>query len=277
MSTINCNGKLLDLSVPRIMGILNITTDSFYDGNRYRTDKQILDRVGQMLEEGADIIDIGAVSTRPGALIMNEEEEKNKLIPILKLLLSHFPDIIISVDTYRAGVAIKSIEEGASIVNDISGGGIDNSMFEAIISMNCPYILSHIKGIPENMQKDPMYDNIIKEMILYFSEKIKILREGGVKDIIIDPGLGFGKTIHNNYEIIKKMKYIDIFNLPILIGISRKSMLYKLLDITPSEALNATTVLNTLCLVSGAKILRVHDVKEANQAIKITQFIENIH
>jgi dihydropteroate synthase len=273
MTTINCRGKLFDLGIPRVMGILNITSDSFYDGGKYQTESKIIKRVDEMLENGADIIDIGAVSTRPNAKIVDLNEEIKKLLPVLELILKRFPDIIISVDTYRSEVARQSIEYGASIINDISGGMIDKNMFDTIAELKCPYILSHIQGTPETMQINPYYENIISEMIAYFSKKIDYLRNKGVNDIIIDPGFGFGKTIEHNYEILKNLKYFNFFQLPIMIGVSRKYMIYKLLNQTSQEALNGTSVVNILGLISGVSILRVHDVKEAKDVIKIFKML----
>jgi len=269
-SLINCNGKLIDLSKPLIMGILNITPDSFYDGNKYKNNDEIINRVGKMLDEGADIIDIGAVSTRPGADILTEDIEKERLMPVLKLINSDFPGIIISVDTFRSKIAQLAVNEyDVSLINDISGGTLDDSMFKTIADLQVPYILMHIKGNPQNMQSNPEYNNLFDEIFNYFSSKISVLKESGINDIIIDPGFGFGKTLEQNYEILKKIDLFKIFQLPILAGFSRKSMVTKLLNNTPEKALNGTTVLNTIALIGGANILRVHDVREAKEVITI--------
>ncbi len=267
--TINCQGKILDLSIPLIMGILNITPDSFYNGGKYITEKKWLQHTEEMLSEGAAIIDIGGASTRPGAKEISETEELKRLVPALKSIIKTFQGIIISVDTYRASVARIAIENGASIINDVSAGTFDKDMFKTIAEHNVPYIMMHIKGTPLNMQVNPEYENVVKEITGYFSERIQLLKQSGVKDIIIDPGFGFGKTIENNYQILNKLDLFKIFELPILVGLSRKSMINKILKIKPDEALNGTTVLNTIALIKGAKILRVHDVKQAMETIKI--------
>lgn len=268
--TINCNGKLIDLSTPIVMGILNITPDSFYDGGRNRTEELILEKVKKHISEGASLIDIGAYSSRPGAANVSETEEWQRLEPVLKLIRRHFSKIVISVDTFRSVVARKAVEEfQVSMINDISAGNLDAKMFETVAKLGVPYIMMHIQGTPQNMQQKPEYKNIIKEVSMYFAEKIERLKLLGVNDVIIDPGFGFGKTIEHNYELLQNLSDFKIFNLPILVGLSRKSMLYKFLETTPDEALNATTVVNTIALLKGANILRVHDVKEAMEAIKI--------
>ncbi|MDD5571512.1 MAG: dihydropteroate synthase [Bacteroidales bacterium] len=265
----NCRGKLLDLSTPVVMGILNVTPDSFYDGGKYNSEKDVLIQAEKMISEGAAIIDVGAVSTKPGAKDVTEEEEKKRLFPLLEKLIKEFPETNFSVDTYRSGVAEMAIDKGAAMINDISAGGFDERMFEVIAKYNVPYIIMHIKGTPQNMQKNPTYENVVKEIMFYFSEKISILKSMGINDIIIDPGFGFGKTVENNYEILKNLRGFETFGLPILVGVSRKSMINKVLSINPEDALNATTSLNTFALMNGANILRVHDVKEAVEAIKI--------
>ena len=273
--TINCSGKILDLSSPVVMGILNITPDSFYDGGRYNNKQQWLEHTGRMLAQGASIIDIGAISTRPGAKEISEKEESRRLIPVISSVRKHFPDAIISVDTFRAAIAEMAVDQGASLINDISGWSFDSEMYNAISKLNVPYIIMHIKGTPATMQIKPKYNNLIKEIISYFSEKICKLRQIGVKDIILDPGFGFGKSIAHNFELLSKLDELRIFELPVLVGISRKSIICKVLDIKPQEALIGTTVLNTVALFKGAKILRVHDVAEAVQTIKLVEELKN--
>ncbi len=269
-TTINCAGHLLDLSSPIVMGILNLTPDSFYDGGKYNDKNKILERAEQILNEGGQIIDIGAVSTRPEANEITEKEELKRLTPSLEVIRQKFPEAIISVDTYRANVAKIVIENfDVNIINDISGGAFDEKMFEIIADKNIPYILMHIKGRPENMQKNPSYEDILKEINLYFAEKIHKLYSLGVKDIIIDPGFGFGKTIKDNFFLLNNLSAFEIFDLPILVGLSRKSMIYKTLNITPEEAQNGTTVLQTIALSKGASIIRTHDVKQAVENIKL--------
>jgi dihydropteroate synthase len=260
------------------MGILNITTDSFYDGGKYNRDNEILTHCDAMLAQGDTIIDIGAVSTRPGACQVDEKEEFKRLDYALSLLRNHFPETIISVDTYRSDVAKMVIENyKVNIINDISAGTLDERMFETVANYDVPYILTHIQGTPETMQQKPTYDNLMKEIIDYFSYHIHRLQQIGVKDIIIDPGFGFGKTIEHNYQILNELNKLEIFELPILVGMSRKSMIYKLLDTTPEFAMNGTIAANTLALTAGAKILRVHDVKEAMECIKIVEFMSKIN
>ncbi|MBS4014086.1 MAG: dihydropteroate synthase [Bacteroidetes bacterium] len=269
--TLNCGGKIINLSSALVMGIINITPDSFYGGSRFNNEDDILKQVEKMLSEGADIIDIGAASSRPGAKLISPEDEQKVILPALKSVVKKFPQAIISVDTYNSDTAIKSVESGAHIINDISSGDIDVKMFDVIASLNVPYIMMHMQGTPENMQTEPKYNNIIKEISLYFAEKINKLRLMGVNDIIIDPGFGFGKTLENNYELLSKLDYFKIFDCPMLVGLSRKSMINKVLNTKPDEALNGTTVLNTIALMKDAKILRVHDVKEAKQAIMLVE------
>ena len=271
--TINCKGTLIDLSTPKVMGILNITPDSFYDGGKYKNENDILQQVEKMLLEGATFIDIGAYSSRPGAANISEEEELKRIVPIVTLLVEKFPGIIISIDTFRSKVAEKTIESGAALINDISGGNMDSNMFETIAKLQVPYILMHMQGTPQNMQKNPSYKNVVTDVISFFAKQLFELRKLYVNDIIIDVGFGFGKTIEHNYELLKQLKLFKNLEVPILTGISRKSMLYKLLDITPKEALNATTVANTIALQNGTQILRVHDVKEAVEAVKITEMV----
>ncbi|QFQ13333.1 dihydropteroate synthase [Pseudoprevotella muciniphila] len=274
MTTININGTLLDLQKPCVMGILNITPDSFYAESRKTIERDIVSRARQILEEGGTIIDVGAYSTRPGAEEVSEEEEMKRLHKALGLLRKELPDAIVSVDTFRADVAKMCVEEyGVGIVNDISGGTMDNRMFETVAKLNVPYVLTHIKGTPQDMQDEPHYDDLIREVFLYFSEKINRLHDMGLNDIILDPGFGFGKTLAHNYELMSNLQMFREFEVPILVGISRKSMIYKLLDTTPQEALNGTTALNTIALLKGANILRVHDVKAAAEVVAIVECV----
>ena len=268
---INCKGELIDLSLPKVMGILNLTPDSFFDGGKYSNEVAILKQVEKMVNEGADFIDIGAYSSRPNAKNISEDEELKRLLNPLISILKEFPGIRISVDTFRSRIAREAIKNGACMINDISGGGLDKDMFQAIADLQVPYIMMHMKGSPQTMQKHTSYKNMVKEMIFYFSEKVFELRKLGVNDLIIDPGFGFSKNLEQNYELLGKIDLLKTLNLPILTGISRKSMLYRLLEIEPEEALNATTIANTIALLKGASILRVHDVKEAIEAIQITQ------
>ena len=267
--------KTLSLTSPIIMGILNVTPDSFFDGGRFTNKKSILFQTEKMLNEGADIIDVGGCSTRPGVQSVSEKTELKRLIPAIKIIRKKFHDIIISADTFRSIVAKKSIDAGADMINDISGGGIDNNMFNVVANSNVPYILMHIKGIPQTMEQDPYYKNIVEEVKKYFTKKIILLKKSGVKQIIIDPGFGFGKTPEHNYSLLNNLCSFKPLELPLLVGISRKSMINKILDVKPKEALNGTTVVNTMALLNGANILRVHDVKEAKEAIKIYEQVQN--
>ena len=269
--TINCKGTLIDFSTPRVMGILNITPDSFFDGGVYKTEKEILRRVEKMLTDGATFIDVGAYSSRPNAKHISEDEELQRIVPVIELLINNFPKIIISIDTFRSKIAEKTIKSGAAIINDISGGTMDFEMFETVAKLQVPYILTHILGTPQNMQKNPKYDDITKELISFFAEKIFNLRKMKLNDIIIDVGFGFGKTVEHNFKLLKNLALFRNLETPILTGISRKSMLYKPLKITAKEALNATTSANTIALLNGANILRVHDVKEAMETIKVVE------
>jgi len=258
------------------MGILNITPDSFYDGGKYKNEADILFQTEKMLTEGATFIDVGAYSSRPGATHISEKEELKRILPVIELLVKYFPEIIISVDTFRSEIAKKTIENGAAIINDISGGKMDEKMFQTVAKLQVPYILMHMLGTPQNMQQNPVYEDVTKDIIRFFSEQIFKLHQLKMNDIIIDMGFGFGKTLQHNYEILSNLALFKNLDAPILIGISRKSMLYKPLDITANEALNATTATNTIALLNGANILRVHDVKEAVEAIKIVnQLREN--
>ena len=273
MSSINCKGTLINLSAPKVMGILNITPDSFFDGGKHSTKELILAQVNKMLKEGATFIDIGAYSSRPGAKHISEKEELTRLLPVLDLILKNFPETIISVDTFRSNVAKKAITEGASLINDISAGAMDNKMFNIVAKLQVPYIIMHMQGTPQNMQTNPNYKNVVTDVMFYFSKKLQQLRTEGVNDIIADVGFGFGKTIEHNYTLLNNLELFNNLEIPILSGISRKSMLYKPLDISPNEALNATTIANTIALQKGTNILRVHDVKEAIEAIKILELL----
>lgn len=273
--TINCGGRLISLEKPLVMGILNITPDSFYDGGKHKNIDNALMHVARMLKEGADIIDIGAVSTKPGAKKVTQEEEEKRLIPVLKKMTKEFPDAIFSIDTYRSSIARMSVDCGAQMINDISAGTFDKNMFRIISELQIPYIIMHIKGVPANMQNDPIYKDVVKEVIAYFSEKVAILRKMGVNDIIIDPGFGFGKTLEHNYELLRNLEYFSFFELPLMAGVSRKSMINEALGIKSEDALNGTAVLNTIALMKGANILRVHDVKEAVEAVKLFCVINN--
>lgn len=275
MSSINCNGKLIDLSSPKVMGILNITPDSFYDGGKYHDEKSIILQVEKMLQDGATFIDVGAYSSRPGAKHISEEEELNRIIPVIQLLKNEFPTILLSADTFRSKVAQRCIENGACIINDISAGSMDPEMFSTIAKLQVPYIMMHMQGSPQNMQNNPTYNDIVQEVLFYFSKKISELRDLGVNDVITDVGFGFGKTLEHNYSLLKNLALFKNLDVPMLVGISRKSMLYKPLEISPNEALNATTSANTIALLNGANILRVHDVKEAVEVIKIVDLLKN--
>ena len=269
---INVNGRLIDLSEPQVMGILNVTPDSFYAGSRMETEKDIINRLHQITSEGASLLDIGAYSSRSGAEHISTEEEMNRLRTGLDLVRKHQPEAVVSVDTFRADVAKMCVEEfGAAMINDISAGQLDAAMFGTIAQLGVPYIMMHMQGTPQNMQMNPHYDNLLKEVFLYFAERVQKLRDLGAKDIIIDPGFGFGKTLEHNYELMNHLDEFQLFELPLLVGISRKSMIYKLLGTTPEEALNGTTVLNTLALMKGANILRVHDVKAAKEAVTLVE------
>ena len=270
---LNCSGKLLPLTPPLIMGILNVTEDSFFDGGRYLTEEAVLDRVGELLADGADIIDIGAVSTRPGALDLPEQEEIDRIRRAVTLMHGRFPEAVISVDTWRASVARAAVQCGAHIINDVSGGTFDPDMIPTMGQLQVPYVLMHTPEKPDTMQQHTDYEDILAEMIQFFGQQIEKLHEAHVHDIILDPGFGFGKTLEQNYFVLKNMDAFQVFDLPILVGISRKSMIYKLLETTPDKALNGTTVVNTLALMKGANILRVHDVKEAVEVRKIYRSI----
>jgi len=275
MQNINCKGKLIDLSTPKVMGILNITPDSFYDGGQYNDTNSILRQAEKMLSEGATFIDIGSYSSRPNAKHIDEKEELNRILPIIELLIKEFPQILISIDTFRSSTAKKGIEAGAAMINDISGGSLDENMFKIVAEFQVPYILMHLQGTPQTMQKHTSYEDLIKDIIFYFSKKVSELRASKVNDIILDVGFGFAKTLEQNFELLNNLDLFKILELPILTGLSRKSMLYKLLGTTAENALNATTSANTVALLKGTNILRVHDVKEAMEAIKIVVATRN--
>lgn len=272
---INCKGHLIDLEHPKVMGILNLTPDSFYDGGKYKSAADIVRQVEKMLNEGATFIDIGAYSSRPKAKHISQDEELSRLLPVLELVMKEFPNALISIDTFRSHVAELAIQSGACMVNDISAGSLDRDMFTTIAKLQVPYILMHMVGTPQTMQQNVQYENLIKDMIFYFSQKVFALRKLGVNDLILDPGFGFSKTIDQNYELLQKLELFSGMNLPLLVGLSRKSMLYKLLDLDADRALNATTSVNTIALMKGASLLRVHDVREAVETVKIFEKIMN--
>ena len=267
--TINCNQNLIDLSTPKIMGILNITPDSFFDGGKYKDEKSIISQVDKMLSDGATFIDVGAYSSRPGADTVSTQEELQRLLPIVKLLLTKFPEIILSIDTFRSSVAEGCLHAGAAMINDISAGILDNQMLATVARFKAPYIMMHMKGTPQTMQEHTDYKDMIQEVIYYFSERIAAARALGLNDIIVDPGFGFAKTTPQNYDLLKNLDLFQTFDLPLLAGLSRKSMIYKVLDAKPQDALNGTSALNMFALTKGASILRVHDVKEAKECIKL--------
>jgi len=266
---INCKGELIDLSIPKVMGILNVTPNSFFDGGKYKNEDEIISQVDKMLSEGATFIDIGAYSSKPSAEFITEQEEIDRIVPAIELILKHFPEALLSIDTFRASVAKASIESGAAIINDIAAGELDDKMFDVIAKYNVPYIMMHMRGNPQTMQSLTQYEDIVKEMLFYFSEKVRKARSVGINDLILDPGFGFAKTTDQNYEVLQKMELFNVLELPVLAGVSRKSMIYKTLGNTAQEALNGTTVLNTIALTKGAKILRVHDVKEAVECVTL--------
>ncbi len=269
MFTLNCKGRLLVVDKPLVMGIINATPDSFYAGSRKGNTIEIVKQAGQMLADGAAIIDIGGQSTRPGSELISAEEELQRVIPAIEAMHRQFPEAIISIDTFYARVAAEAVTAGASIVNDISAGSMDKGMIAAIASLEVPYVLMHIKGTPQTMQQQAQYENVTKEVLDFFINKITALQNEGITDIIIDPGFGFGKTIAHNFELLKNLPVFSMLNAPLLLGVSRKSFIWKSLDITADAALNGTTVMNTIGLVNGASILRVHDVKEAVEAVRL--------
>lgn len=274
--TINCKGYLLDLSTPKVMGVLNLTPDSFYDGGKFKNDKEALEQVGKNIQDGMDILDIGAYSSRPGADHISEEEELKRQSSVLQHITKEFPDLIISIDTFRSEVAKASIDQGAHIINDISAGNLDANMMDFIADSQVPYIMMHMRGTPQTMKSMTSYEHLVTDIISYFSKKVLEARAKGINDILIDPGFGFAKTIDQNFELLNHLKALKSLNLPILSGISRKSTIYKTLNIDAKEALNGTTALNMVALMNGSSILRVHDVLEAKQCITLYQkLIEN--
>jgi len=273
--TINCKGNLIDCNIPKVMGILNVTPNSFFDGGKYSDAEAILLQVEKMLQEGAAFIDVGGYSSKPNAEFVSEQEELNRILPIVQLILNRFPETLLSIDTFRSSVAKACLENGAAMINDISAGKLDDKMLETIANFQVPYCMMHLRGTPETMQTLTNYDAIVKEMLFYFSERLAAARALGINDLILDPGFGFAKTTEQNFEVLQKLELFKTFELPILVGFSRKSMIYKTLNSNALEALNGTTVLNTLALSKGAKILRVHDVKEAVECVKLFEKTSN--
>ncbi|MBL7971053.1 MAG: dihydropteroate synthase, partial [Prolixibacteraceae bacterium] len=275
-NTISLNGQILDLAQPVVMGILNVTPDSFFDGGRYKTEKKVIKRAEEILEQGGTVIDIGAVSTQPGTEGITTKEEIERILPAVKAVRKAFPQAFISIDTYRSWVALKVIEDcGPCIVNDVSGGNFDVHMFDTIGKLGVPYILMHMQGTPLKMQENPEYGDIIRDISMFFTDRVKKLNKAGVRDVIIDPGFGFGKNMEHNYELLNRLDSFKVFQLPLLVGVSRKSMIYKLLGSNPEAALNGTSVVNALALMGGADILRVHDVREAVEAVRILNMIRS--
>ncbi len=269
--TINCKGRLVSLDTPQCMGILNVTPDSFYDGGKYKSDTAFLQQTEKMLTEGATFIDIGAYSSRPNAAFVTEEEEVNRIVPVIRLIADRFPEALLSVDTFRAKVAAEAIGAGAALINDIAAGLLDPEMLPTVGTLRVPYIMMHMRGTPQTMNTLTDYTDIVKEMLFYFSERIREARRYGIHDIIVDPGFGFAKTTEQNYEVLQKLELFQNLEVPLLSAVSRKSMIYKVLENTAGEALNGTTVLNTISLLKGARLLRVHDVKEAMECIRLVQ------
>ncbi len=269
MYTLNCKGRLLVIEQPIVMGIINVTPDSFYSGSRLQTVENVLQKAGQMIHEGAAILDIGGQSTRPNSSRISTEEELQRVVPAIKSIKDNFPSVFISIDTYNADVAKEAINAGADMVNDISAGTMDAAIIATVAALDVPFIAMHMQGTPDTMQQNPTYKNVAAEVIDYFIKKTEQLKQAGIKDVLIDPGFGFGKTIEHNFQLLKQLEVFSIFLLPLLVGFSRKSTIYKTLGITSEEALNGTTVLNTIALTKGATILRVHDVKEAKEAITL--------
>lgn len=272
LKTINCRGHLFNLSVPRVMGIMNITPDSFYSNSRVQGKEKVLQRAKQIIDEGGEIIDIGAYSSRPGAEHIDENIEWDRLAPVLEIVRKYSNKVCISVDTFRSSIAKKAVTQfDVDIINDISAGSMCDKMFETIADLKVPYIIMHMKGTPQNMQQGVVYEHFMREVLFYFAQKIAALKEFGIADIIVDPGFGFGKTLDHNYELLNKLDEFKILELPILVGVSRKSMIYKYFNYEPNDALNGTTALNVIALTKGANILRVHDVKEAVETVKLYQ------
>ncbi len=274
--SLNCSGKLLSLDAPKVMGILNATPDSFFAGSRKQTERELAERVQQVLSEGGAIIDVGAYSTRPGAADVSAEEEWERLANALQVVRREAPEAFLSVDTFRAEIARRCVETfGVSIINDISGGDADAQMFDTVADLRVPYVLMHCQGTPQTMQQAPTYKNVTAEVITDLSRKVRQLRQRGIRDVIIDPGFGFGKTLEHNYTLLRQLEDFRIFDLPLLVGISRKSMITRPLDITADEALNGTTALNAFALMKGAHILRVHDVKAATEVVKLYSLLSS--
>lgn len=267
--TLNVNGRLIDLSVPRTMGVLNVTPDSFFDGGRYETRDAILRQAEKMISEGADFIDIGGYSTRPGAREIPVEDERARVVAAVSTIAKRFPGTIISVDTFRSEVAVAAVEAGASMINDVSAGSLDDTMFTTVARLGVPYIAMHMRGTPQTMQGLTDYQDIVLDIIDYFHKKLHTLRQLGVKDVVIDPGFGFSKTVSQNFHLLHHLQTFSILQRPVLVGLSRKSMIWRTLETDPASALNGTTALNTIALIKGADILRVHDVREANELIKL--------
>ncbi len=273
--TINCKGTLIDLSTPHVMGILNLTPDSFYDGGTYKDTEQLVQQVATMLADGATFIDLGGYSSRPGATHISEKEEAQRIVPIVGLLTREFPDILVSIDTFRSSIAQQCIEAGAAMINDISAGILDPAMIPTVAELRVPYCMMHLKGTPQTMKTLDHYDDMLKEIQFYFAERVALARQHGINDIIIDPGFGFAKNTEQNYQLLRQLSLLQLQDLPLLVGVSRKSMIYKTLNSTPIEALNGTTALNTIALLNGANILRVHDVKEAMECIRLVTTYQN--
>lgn len=273
--TLNCKGQLIDLALPKVMGILNVTPNSFYDGGKFADEKALLNQVEKMLNEGSTFIDIGGYSSKPNAEFVSEEEELQRVIPIVTTIIQKFPETLISIDTFRSKVAKESIENGAAIINDISAGNLDENMMKTVAKLQVPYSMMHMKGTPQTMQLLTQYENIVKEMMFYFSEKVARARSFGINDLILDPGFGFAKTLEQNFEVLNKLELFKMLELPILAGISRKSMIYKTLETDAKNSLNGTTSLNTISLMKGTKILRVHDVKEAVECVKLYNLLKS--
>jgi len=276
-SSISLNGKLIDLTDPVVMGILNVSKDSFYDGGKYTTESAILQQTEKMIREGAGIIDVGAVSTRPGSDMIPTKEELTRLLPAVTAIRKRFPDIPLSIDTFRSWVALRVIDDiGECIVNDISGGNFDDHMFDTIAKLGVPYVLMHILGIPKTMQEDPEYEDVVQDVSRYFSDKVRRLTKAGVKDVILDPGFGFGKNLEDNYDLLNRLDSFKVFQLPVLVGVSRKSMIYKLLEVDPEHSLTGTVAVNVMALLGGADLLRVHDVREAAEAVKLFKKLKEV-
>ena len=267
--SLNCKGQLIDLSTPKVMGILNITPDSFYDGGQFKDSKSILVQTEKLISEGATFVDVGAYSSRPGANFVSENEELHRIIPVAELILKHFPKTLISIDSFRANVIRECVNAGAVISNDISAGHLDDQMMKTIGELGIPYIMMHMRGTPQTMQNLTHYDHLITEIFSYFSERVQLAKQHKIMDVVIDPGFGFAKTLSQNYELLGKLEFFQNLNCPILCGVSRKSMIYKTLNCLPKEALNGTTALNMVALMNGTNILRVHDVKEALECVKL--------